>query len=89
MFPHTVLIDNANATNPCCKHVRIVEENAKLKEQLEKVLVSCIQGEKNLKNLLSNQKEVLAKEGIGFAPKSKKKKKIERPCNLLLLSKPL
>jgi hypothetical protein len=74
-FPHMVLIDNANATNPCCEHVHLVKENAKLKEQLEKGLVTCIQGEKNLNDLLSNQKEVVAKEGIGFAPKSKKKKK--------------
>ena len=56
-----VLIDNANATNPCCEHVHLVEENAKLKVQLEKGLVSCIQGEKNLNDLLSNQKEVVAK----------------------------
>ena len=69
-----VLIDNANATNPCCEHVHLVEENAKLKKQLEKGLVACIQGEKNLNDLLSNQKEVVAKEGIGFAPKPKKKK---------------
>ena len=44
------------------------------KEQLEKGLVSCIQGEKNLNELLSNQKEVVAKEGLGYTPKSKKKK---------------
>ena len=54
--------------------MHLVEENAKLKEQLEKGLVTCIQGEKNLNDLLSNQKEVVGKEGIGFAPKSKKKK---------------
>ncbi|XBI55345.1 hypothetical protein VPH35_037188 [Triticum aestivum] len=77
-FPHMVLIDNANATNPCCEHVHLVEENAKLKEQLEKGLVSCIQGEKNLKDLLSNQKEVVAKEGIGFTPKPKNKKKNDK-----------
>jgi len=77
-FPHMVLIDNANATNPCCEHVHLVEENAKLKEQLEKGLVSCIQGEKNLNDLLSNQKEVVSKEGIGFVPKSKKKKKNDK-----------
>ena len=65
-FPHMVLIDNACATNPCCEHVHLVEENAKLKVQLEKGLVSCIQGEKNLNDLLSNQKEVVAKEGSGF-----------------------
>ena len=76
-----MLIDNANATNPCCEHVNLVEENTKLKEQLEKGLVSCIQGEKNLNDLLHNQKEVVAKEGIGFAPNSKKKKndKTKRP----------
>ena len=55
-----------------------MEENAKLKEQLEKGLVLCIQGDKNLNDLLSNQKEVVAKEGIGFAPKSKKKKKNDK-----------
>ena len=73
-----VLIDNANATNPCCEHVHLVEENAKLKEQLEKGIVSCIQGEKNLNDLLSNQKEVVAKEGIGYMPKSKNKKKNDK-----------
>ena len=36
--------------------------------------MSCIQGEKNLNDLLSNQKECVAKEGIGFDPSSKKKK---------------
>ena len=73
-----VLIDNANATNPCCEHVHLVEENAKLKEQLEKGLVSCIQGDKNLNDLLSNQKEVVAKEGIGFATMPKNKKKNDK-----------
>ena len=85
-FPHMVLIDNANATNPCCEHVHLVEENGKLKEQLEKGLVSCIQGEKNLNDLLRNQKEVVAKEGIGFAtmPKNKKKNdKTKRPPPLM------
>ena len=37
--------------------------------------MTCIQGEKNLNDLLSNQKEVVDKEGVGFAPKSKNKKK--------------
>src|SRR5215216_4057771 len=78
IFPHMVLIDNANATNPCCEHVHLVEENAKLKEQLEKGLVSCIQGEKNLNDLLRNQKEVVGKEGVMFAPKSKNKKKNDK-----------
>ena len=54
-FPRMVLIDIANATNLCCEHVHHVEENAKFKEQLEKGLVSCILGEKNLNDLLSNR----------------------------------
>ena len=79
-----VLIDNANATNPCCEHVHLVEENAKLKTQLEKGLVSGIQGKKNLNDLLSNQKEVVAKEGVGFSPKNKKKNdKTKRPPPLM------
>ena len=73
-FSDMVLIDNANATNPCCEHVHLVEEIAQLKEQLKKGLVTYIEGEKNLNDLLSNQKEVVAKEWIWFAPKSKKKK---------------
>ena len=36
--------------------------------------MSCIQGEKNLNELLSNQKECVAKEGIGFDSSLKKKK---------------
>ncbi len=40
--------------------------------------MTCIQGEKNLNDLLSNQKEVVAKEGIGFAPQSKNKKKNDK-----------
>ena len=38
-FPHMVLIDNANAINPRCEHVHLVEENAMLKEQLERPCV--------------------------------------------------
>jgi hypothetical protein len=66
-----VLIDSAHATNPCCEHAHLIEENTKLKEQLEKRIVSCIGGEKNLNELLINQKEVVAKGGLGFAPKTK------------------
>ena len=48
-----------------------------MKAQLEKGLVSCIQGEKSLNDLLSSQKEVIGKEGIGFgaSPSKKKNKK--------------
>ena len=35
----------------------------------------CIQGEKNLNDLLSNQRDNVSKEGIGFASKKKNNKK--------------
>ena len=40
--------------------------------------MACIQGEKNLNDLLSNQKEVVGKEGVGFSPKSNNKKKNDK-----------
>ena len=58
--------------------MHIVEENAKLKVQIEKGLVSCIQGEKSLNDLLTNQKGVVSKEGIGYVPKSKNNKKNDK-----------
>ena len=72
-----VLIDNANATNPCCEHVHLVEENAKFKEQLEIALCRAYKV-RTTSTTLSNQKEVVAKEGIGFAPVSKNKKKNDK-----------
>ena len=52
-----------------------MEENAKLKEKLEKGLVACIQGEKSLNDLLSNQNGVVGKEGLGLTSKSKGKRR--------------
>ena len=60
-----------------------VEENAQLKEQLKKGLVTCIQGEKNLNDLLSNQKEVVAKEGVGLPPSPRTRRRMTRPNDLL------
>ena len=37
-----------------------------------------MQGKKNLNDLLTNQKGVVAKEGIGYVPKSKDKKKNDK-----------
>ena len=60
----------------------LIEENTRLKAQLEKGLATCIQGEKNLNDLLSNQKGVVGKEGLGFTPKSKKvNKKKKKPTS--------
>src|SRR3954470_3304729 len=76
-FSPILMIEKPSSINSCCDHVPLVEENARLKAQLEKGLVSCIQGEKNLNDLLSSQKEVIGKEGIGFgaSPSNKKNKK--------------
>ena len=56
-----IVIENPKSTNPCCEHASLVEENSILKAQLEKGLVSCIQGEKSLNDLLSSQNEVIGK----------------------------
>ena len=65
-FSPILMIEKPSSTNPCCEHIPLIEENTMLKAQLEKGLVSCIQGEKNLNDLLSSQKEVIGKEGNGF-----------------------
>jgi hypothetical protein len=44
-----------------------------LKAELAKGLATCIQGEKNLNNLLNNQRMIKGKEGLGFVAKSSKK----------------
>jgi hypothetical protein len=45
------------------------KENVELKAQLERGLVTCIQGEKNLNDLMSNQKANINKQGLGNMPK--------------------
>jgi len=77
--PHNASNANACATNSLCDKASLIEENTRLKAQLEKGLATCIQGEKNLNDLLSNQKGVVGKEGLGFAPKSKKANKKKKP----------
>src|SRR3954469_9919599 len=78
-FPPIIVLEKPSSTNPCCEHAPLIEENSRLNAQLEKGLVSCIQGEKSLNDLLSSKKEVIGKEGIGFgattSKKNKKKKK--------------
>ena len=63
---------NACATNPLCVKASLIVEKNRLKSRLEKGLVTCIQGEKNLNDLLSNQKRVVGKQGLGFGFSSKK-----------------
>ena len=76
---------NACATNSLCVKASLVEENTRFKAQFEKGLATCIQGEKNLNSLLSNQKTSIGKGGLGFSstPKNanKKKKKKSTPTH--------
>jgi len=73
-LPIMPIIEVPCSTNSICEHGDLIEENKRLKEALDKGLVSCIQGEKNLNDLLSNQRDNVTKEGLGFVRKSNKKK---------------
>lgn len=43
--------------------------------------MSCLQGQKNLNQVLSQHKEVVAKEGHGFDPSTSKKKTTPQKCS--------
>ena len=58
-------IDISYATNPYCDHASLIEENTKLKALVEKGTTTCFQGDK----------DNVGQEGIGLAPKPKKKNK--------------
>jgi hypothetical protein len=53
--PSMQVIEFPCSSNPICDHSDIIEENIRLKAELAKGLATCIQGEKNLNDLLSNQ----------------------------------
>jgi hypothetical protein len=53
--PPMQVIEVPCASNPIYDHSDIIEENIRLKAKLAKGLATCIQGEKNLNDLLSNQ----------------------------------
>jgi hypothetical protein len=61
------------SSNPICDHSDIIEENNRLKAKLAKGLITCIQGEKNLNDLLNNQQMIKGKEGLGFVAESSKR----------------
>jgi hypothetical protein len=64
-------LDMPSTSTPPCDHANVIEENSRLKDELAKV--SSPIGEKNLNDLLSNQRTNNGKEGIGFVAKKKKK----------------
>ena len=69
-----IIVDlNPCATNILCDQASLIEENKKLKAQLEKGLISCIQGEKNLNEVLNQQNVKSTQGGLGFNSSSIKK----------------
>jgi hypothetical protein len=72
--PPMQVIEVPCSSNPICDHSDIIEENIRLNAELAKGLATCIQGEKNLNDLLSNQRMTKGKEGLGFVSESSKKR---------------
>ena len=71
---------DACTTNSSSDLASILEENHFLKAQIEKGLMTCAQGQKNLNEVLSQHNEVFAKEGLGFDPSTSKKKLSSQKC---------
>ena len=69
-----ITITNAPSTSTSsCDHTNIIEENARLKDELAKV--SSPQNDKPLYEVIKEQKLHVGKEGLGYVAKKKKKKK--------------
>jgi hypothetical protein len=65
--------DMPSTSSPSCDHAIIIEENARLKEEMAKLSLS--QGEKTLNDLVKDLKGNKGKEGLGYVSKAKKKNK--------------
>ena len=74
VYSSPIINVDACTTNSSGDLASILEENRSLKAQLERGLMTCAQGQKNLSEVLSQHNEVVAKEGIGFDPSTSKKK---------------
>jgi hypothetical protein len=71
--PPMQVIEVPSSSNPICDHSDIIEENNRLKADLAKGLATCIQGEKNLNDLLNNQRMIKGREGLGSVAESSNK----------------
>jgi hypothetical protein len=65
--------DVPSSSTSTCDHANIIEENARLKDELAKSTIPI--GEKNLNDLLSKQNAFSDKTRLGFVSKKKKKNK--------------
>jgi hypothetical protein len=68
--------DVTSSSTSSCDHTNIIEENARLKDELAKSTIAI--GEKNLNDLLSNQRSNNVNIGLGYVSKAKKKKNKKR-----------
>jgi hypothetical protein len=64
--PPMQVIEVPSSSNSICDHSDIIEENNRLKAKFANGLATCIHGEKNLNDLLNNQRMIKGKEGLGF-----------------------
>jgi hypothetical protein len=72
--------DIPSTSTPSCDHANIIEENARLKDELAKA--SSPQSKLSLDDLLSKQRSNNGKEGLGFNTKAKKaNKKKTKPAH--------
>ncbi|KAK1601780.1 hypothetical protein QYE76_018367 [Lolium multiflorum] len=65
--------DVPSSSTPSCDHANIIEENARLKDELAKA--SSPQSKLSLDDLLSKQRSNNGKEGLGYIAKAKKANK--------------
>ncbi|KAK1609227.1 hypothetical protein QYE76_032900 [Lolium multiflorum] len=65
--------DVPSSSTPSCDHANIIEENARLKDELAKA--SSPQSKLSLDDLLSKQRSNNGKEGLGYVAKAKKANK--------------
>ena len=72
--------DIPSTSTPSCDHANIIEENARLKDELAKA--SSPQSKLSLDDLLSKQRSNNGKEGLGYNAKAKKaNKKKAKPAH--------
>jgi hypothetical protein len=72
--------DIPSTSTPSCEHANIIEENARLKDELAKA--SSPQSKLSLDDLLSKQRSNNGKEGLGFNTKAKNaNKKKAKPAH--------
>jgi hypothetical protein len=69
--------DVPSSSTSSCEHANIIEENARLKDELAKSTVPI--GEKNLNDLLSKQRVFNDKTRLVFVSNKKKNSKKRRP----------